>query len=56
MSTTVLGHGHKFKIHGNPSATLAAARQLGPDDGGSIAHLEIVNNLADSLAAVSGKA
>lgn len=36
------------------SATLDAAKRLRPDDTSSIAYLEKVNNLAHSLAAVSG--
>ena len=36
------------------SATLDAAKRLRPDDTSSIAYLEKVNNLANSLAAVSG--
>ena len=36
------------------SSTLDAAKRLRPDDTSSIAYLEKVNNLANSLAAVSG--
>jgi hypothetical protein len=38
------------------AATLDAAKRLRPEDTSSIAYLQKVNNLADSLAAVSGNA
>lgn len=37
-------------------ASLEAAKRMRPDDTRSIAYLEKLNNLANSLAAVSGKA
>ena len=46
--------GEKRNFIADLSATLDAAKRLRPDDTSSIAYLEKVNNLANSLAAVSG--